>query len=136
MANLGDNSRVKFDGKTIAGATAETFGLKTDFANISTKDNVGWDAVFPVKKSGELSADLVFDKKPGSPTQAYLKDFVDAWLAGTLTTWEFAVSQVSGDIKFTGNCYVGDINIKGDTGTVVTATVSLRPSGTITVGTV
>lgn len=137
MAQLGDKSRVKFDGKTIAGATAEDFGIKTDFANITTKDSVGWDEVFPVKKNGTLSVDLVFEKKPGgSPSQAYFKDLLDAQMADALKTFEFAMSDVTGDVKFTGNCYVESLDPKTKNSDVITVGVTLRPTGTITVGTV
>lgn len=137
MAKLGDKSRIKFATKLVDGVTNEDFGIKTDTADVTTKDSVGWTEIFPVNKNGELALSIVFETKPGgSPTKAYLKDFIDAQIAGTLTAWEYALSDTTGDMKFTGNLYVTGVSIKSKVKDVVTADVTFAPTGTITVGTV
>lgn len=137
MTVLGSASRSTFNTKTIAGVTSEDFGIKVDTVDIGTKDSVNWSEIFPVNKDGSLSLSLVFQTKPGgSPTQAYLKDFMDAILAFTLSTFTFPMSTVSGDMKFTGSAYVTDVSIKTKNKDVITADVTIKPTGTITLTTV
>jgi hypothetical protein len=137
MATVGDKSRVKINSKLLQEASNETFGITTDTANITTKDSLQWDEIMPVKHNGEMSVDITFSKKPtGTPATLYPVDLVTLQLARTLATFEFAVSDVTGDLKFTGNAYILKSDFKAQTSDKVTYAVTIKPSGTITVGTV
>lgn len=137
MAQLGDKSRVKINSKLLQYASNETFGISTDNANITTKDSLNWDEIMPTKHNGEISVDIDFEKKPsGTPATLYPVDLVTLQLARTLATFEFACSDITGDLKFTGNAYILKSDIKAQNNDKVTYAVTIKPTGTITVGTV
>ena len=137
MATNGNKARIKINSKLINQPTSEDFSSKTAAIDITSKTSAGDKEVIMGLAERSLNFEMVFDKKPsGSPTDLYFTDIVTLKEARTLTTWEYAMSDVSGDVKFTGNCYVADYAVKAASDDKVTVAVSIMPTGAVTVGTV
>ena len=137
MAKLGQKARITLATKSIGLVKSEDFSLKTDVADITTKDSLNWSEVLPTKHTGSFSAEVVYEKKPsGSPTQQYAADLLALQINMTLTAITFAFSDTTGDIKLTGNVYITDFALKSATSDVITYTITLTPSGEIAVGSV
>lgn len=133
---LGNDSRFTLATMPIANVKDENFGLKTAVENITTKDSVGWEEVLPTVHGGEITLELNYEKKPGSPTKQYPVDLLNYQLNRTKVAFTMPFSDETGDVKLTGNVYITGFDVKTKNDVVSTISVSVKPTGTITVGTV
>lgn len=133
---LGDVSRIKLATLAVANVKDESFSLKTATENITTKDSVGWEDIIPTIHNGEFSLELNYEKKPGSPTKNYAVDLLGMQINKTKTAIQMDFSDESGDVRLTGYVYVLGNDVKTKNDTVTTVSVSLKATGTLTVGTV
>ena len=137
MATNGNNARITLATKLLHDVVSEDFGLKTAMIDVTTKTSAGNKEVITGLREQTLSCEMIHTTKPGgSPTDYYVKDIVDAWNAGTLLAWTYSASATTGDIKFSGNAYVSDIAIKAAANDKVSVSITLAPTGSVTIGTV
>ena len=78
MASNGNNARFTIATKLINQVTSEDFGLKLAMIDITSKTSAGNKEVMPGLKERTASAEIIFETKPGSPTDWYFKDAIDA----------------------------------------------------------
>lgn len=136
MASNGNNARFTIATKLINQVTSEDFGLKLAMIDITSKTSAGNKEVMPGLKERTASAEVIFETKPGSPTDWYFKDAIDAWNAGTLLAFTYSLSATSGDIKFSGNLYVSDCSVKSANDDKITCSLTFAITGAVTIGTV
>jgi len=136
MASNGNNARFTIATKLINQVTSEDFGLKLAMIDITSKTSAGNKEVMPGLKERTASAEIIFETKPGSPTDWYFKDAIDAWNAGTLLAFTYSLSATAGDIKFSGNLYVSDCAVKSANDDKVTCSLTFAITGAVTIGTV
>lgn len=133
----GNVARITLDSKLIDQPISEDFGSKTAAIDITSKTSAGNKEVMMGLSENTLAFEMVFSKKPsGSPTELYFADIVTLKANRTLVTWSYAMSATSGDVKFSGSCYVSDYAVKAQTDDKITASVTLAPTGAVTIGTV
>jgi hypothetical protein len=133
---LGNKSRVKIATLEVANVRDESFSLKTAVENITTKDSLGWDEVLPTVHSADITLELLYEKKPGSPAKNYAVDLMNLQIAKTKAAIVFDFSDVTGDVRLTGNAYIIGFDVKTKNDTVNTVSVTIKPTGALTVTTV
>jgi len=133
---LGNVSRIKLATLPVANVKDESFSLKTATENITTKDSVGFEDIIPTIHNGEFSLELNYEKKPGSPTKNYPADLLALQIAKTKTAIVMDFSDETGDVRLSGNVYILGYDVKTKNDTVTTVSVSLKSTGTLSVGTV
>jgi len=136
MATNGNVARFTIATKSINQVTSEDFGLKMAMIDVTSKTSAGNKEVITGLKERTASAEIIFETKPGSPTDWYFKDAIDAWNAGTLLAFTYSMSATSGDVKFSGNLYVSDVAVKSTNDDKVTASLTFAITGSVTIGTV
>jgi len=136
MATNGNVARFTIATKSINQVTSEDFGLKMAMIDVTSKTSAGNKEVITGLKERTASAEIIFETKPGSPTDWYFKDAIDAWNAGTLLAFTYSMSATSGDVKFSGNLYVSDVAVKSTNDDKVTASLTFAITGAVTIGTV
>jgi predicted secreted protein len=136
MATNGNNARFTIATKLINQVTSEDFGLKLAMIDITSKTSAGNKEVMPGLKERTASAEIIFETKPGSPTDWYFKDAIDAWNAGTLLAFTYSLSATAGDIKFTGSLYISDCSVKSANDDKITCSLTFAITGAVTITTV
>lgn len=137
MATNGNVSRLKLDTKLLNEESSSDFGAKLNPIDTTSKSSGGNKEVIMGLKEYTLSCEAIFDKKPsGSPTEAYAIDLLNYFNNRTLVPFEYALSDVSGDVKFTGNLYISDMSFKAANNDKVTYSVTYAITGAVTIGTV
>lgn len=137
MAKNGKLSRIQIEDKKLQGVTDESFGLKTDNVDITTKDSVDWSEILPTRNNGTFNAEITFEKKPGgSPTTLYAVDLLNYQIAMTKVGIQFDFSTETGDISLTGDVYILQADVKASNNDKVTYSVQFQTTGALTVGTV
>lgn len=137
MAENGNNAFLTLNTKLMNQGVSSDFGIKTGMIETTSKTSAGFKEVIAGLKEFSLSLECIFDKKPsGTPTQVYAADIVGWQIAGTELDWTWQASQVTGDIKYSGKCYISDTSFKGMHDDKVTYSVTIQITGAATIGTV
>jgi hypothetical protein len=131
----GKDLRISLGGKVLYHASECGMNISKTFEEIATKDTNGTNSI-PGEYTWSLSSSSLISNKPAlSTTQLDLKDLVEAQLAGTPFEIEFTTGTV-GDVIFTGNVYVENVDIAAATGSVATGSFSFKGDGELTVASV
>lgn len=133
---LGNSSRIKLATLPFAQVTDENFSLKTASENITNKDSVSFEEALPTVHSHEYSVELMYEKKPGSPTKNYAVDLINYQLNKTKVPLQMDFSDETGDVRLTGYCYVLGVDVKTKNDIVTKVSVTIKGTGVLTVGTV
>lgn len=137
MATNGNKARLKLNTKLANDETSSDFGSKTNMIDITSKTTGGNKAVMPGLQERTLTMEAIFEKKPsGTPTDLYPVDLATWQNNGTLVAFEYALSDVTGDIKYSGNLYIESVSFKSAANDKVTYSVTFAITGAVTLGTV
>jgi len=121
-----------YDGTdAISHSSSCSLSLNTAMIDIGDKDSGGWAKKLPDIKDWNISVDgmVAYDATHG------FEELFDKWVAGTAITVKFSTEE-TGDIYFTGSCYIESITKDAPNGDKVTFSISLTGDGALTKATV
>lgn len=131
----GKKLRFKFDDKLFLHATSCKLSIATKLEEIATKDTDG-SMVVPGNYSWSGSTDALLSNLPVGDTEHVTFDtLLTAKLAGQEIDVEFT-TDVSGDIIYSGKCFIENAEITADTGVAVKVSISFKGNGNITKSTI
>jgi Phage tail tube protein len=124
----GKKLRFKFDDKLFLHATSCKLSIATKLEEIATKDTNG-SMVVPGNYSWSGSTDALLSNLPaGDTTHVTFDTLMQAKLAGTEIDVDFTTA-VSGDIVYSGKCFIENAEITADTGVAVKVSISFKGNG-------
>lgn len=127
----GKKLRFKFDDKLFLHATSCKLSIATKLEEIATKDTDG-STVIPGNYSWNGSTDALLANLPaGDTTHVTFDTLLTAKLAGQEIDVDFTTS-VTGDIVYSGKCYIENAEITADTGVAVKVSISFKGNGNLT----
>lgn len=127
----GKKLRFKFDDKLFLHATSCKLSIATKLEEIATKDTDG-SVVIPGSYSWSGSTDALLANLPsGDTTHVTFDTLLTAKLAGHEIDVDFTTAA-SGDIVYTGKCYIENAEITADTGVAVKVSISFKGNGNLT----
>lgn len=137
MAVNGNAAKLTLGGKAVNQEMSSDFGLKTGMIDITSKTSAGSKESMPGLKEYSLSLEAIFDQKPsGTPTEVYVADIFGWQMAGVEVNWSWQPTSTTGDIKFSGKCFIADCNFKAAHDDKVTYSLTLQITGIPVLGVV
>lgn len=125
--------RLSVEATNVARATNCKFNMKNDLRETTHKDNSGgatnWKTSAYGDYSGTLSSDFLVEEVAGG-----LSALSALFLAGTTVDFIYGTG-VTGDIKFSGEAVISEIDIDATVKENAKASIKLETTGTVTKGT-
>jgi len=118
-------------GTLVTHALSHTATHSMDPIDTTTKDSSSQEEVMPGLRGSELTASGYFAE---DATYGY-EDFYDAYVAGTALT-VLESSGVTGDVTYSYSAYITNLSRTSEHDATIGYEVSLKPTGSITKGTV
>ena len=129
----GTTVRIKVDGKTIFHETDATLSSSIDFKEVASKDTAGKLKIANVQ-TWSLACNTLIANSAAS-AQEDIKSLYDTHKAKTLVAIEFS-TDVTGDVVFSGNAYVGTFNISATNEEEVTGDFNFEGDGELSIAVV
>lgn len=129
----GTNLNLKLATLPIAHATSCEISFSHSPREITSKDSGGVTERAPGKKDTTISADALYAEDHGG-TKTGISVLFTAWKNRTKLAFDFT-SGVTGDKKYTGDCYITDLSANAGVEENATFSISLAVDGAVTQGT-
>ena len=129
----GATMRLKVEGKTIFHETDATLSSTIDFKEVASKDTLG-KLKIPNTQTWNISCNSLIANTVAA-AQEDIKTLYDKHKAKTLVTVEFS-TDVTGDVVFSGEAYVGTFNITATNEAEVTGDFTFEGDGELTIAVV
>jgi len=127
----GNILEISFGGTVLTHALQHSESHSMSPIDVTTKDSSSQEEVIAGLRGSEISASGYFAE---DATYGY-EDLYDLYAAGTSVT-VLVASTVSGDVSYSYTAYVTSLSRTAEMDTAVGFEVSLKPTGTVTKGTV
>ena len=127
----GNILEISFGGTVLTHALQHSESHSMSTIDVTTKDSSSQEEVIAGLRGSEISASGYFAE---DATYGY-EDLYDLYAAGTSVT-VLVASTVSGDVSYSYTAFVTSLNRTAEMDTAVGFEVSLKPTGTVTKGTV
>jgi len=127
----GNILEISFGGTVLTHALQHSESHSMSPIDVTTKDSSSQEEVIAGLRGSEISASGYFAE---DATYGY-EDLYDLYAAGSSVT-VLVASTVSGDVTYSYTAYVTSLNRTAEMDTAVGFEVSLKPTGTVTKGTV
>jgi len=127
----GNILEISFDGTVLTHALQHSESHSMSPIDVTTKDSSSQEEVIAGLRGSEISASGYFAE---DATKGY-EDLYDLYAAGTSVT-VLVASTVSGDVSYSYTAFVTSLSRTAEMDTAVGFEVSLKPTGTVTKGTV
>lgn len=127
----GNILEISFAGTVLTHALQHSESHSMSTIDVTTKDSSSQEEVIAGLRGSEISASGYFAE---DATYGY-EDLYDLYAAGSSVT-VLVASTVSGDVTYSYTAFVTSLNRTGEMDTAVGFEVSLKPTGTVTKGTV
>lgn len=127
----GNILEISFGGTVLTHALQHSESHSMSPIDVTTKDSSSQEEVIAGLRGSEISASGYFAE---DATYGY-EDLYDLYAAGTSVT-VLVASTVTGDVTYSYTAFVTSLNRTAEMDTAVGFEVSLKPTGTVTKGTV
>jgi Phage tail tube protein len=118
--------KLSIGGSTVAYLTSNDLGLSTAMRDITSKDSAGDAEYAPGLRTATLSCKVHHVE---GATEGFSTMFA-AWKAGTLLAF-VETSVITGDKKYSGNCYVKDLKKTSPMNANVEVDITFQVTGAI-----